>query len=392
VKTVSCVLKPGREKAVRSFHPWIYSGAIDLIDEVYHPGDLVRVLSSEEKFLGIGYLNPHSQITIRMLAFEDCEINADFFLNKIKSAQDLRNRFVPEGTTGYRLIHSEGDFLPGLIVERYGDFLVTQFLTAGVMLWKETMSDLLRGIPGVKGLYERSDAEAMGKEGLETKSGSLWGPEPPELIDFKENGYQFFADVREGQKSGFFFDQRDNRTLIGGLSAGKKVLNCFSYTGAFSVYAAGGGAKHVVSVDSSADAIDMARLHLDKNGFAAKDMPCLQDDVFRFLREDSGLYDVIILDPPAFCKKKDQVPHAARGYKDINLLAFKKLAPGGLLFTASCSSFIEPDLFQKIVFGAAKDAGRMVRILKRTGHAVDHPVNIYHPEGEYLKGLLCQVL
>lgn len=392
MKIVSCVLKPGREKALRSFHPWVYSGAIDLIDEVYHPGDLVRVLSSDEKFLGIGYLNPHSQITIRMLAFEDREINSNFFLEKIKGAEALRQKFIPTGTTGYRLIHSEGDFLPGLIVERYGDFLSAQFLTAGMTLWKETLSEILRGVGGIRGLYERSDAEAMGKEGLEPNSGRLWGEEPPELIDFKENGFQFYADIREGQKSGFFFDQRDNRTLVGGLCAGKKVLNCFSYTGAFSVYAAGGGAKHVVSVDSSADAIDMARLHLDKNGFSASAMPCLQDDVFRFLREDTSLYDMIILDPPAFCKKKEQVPHAARGYKDINLLAFKKLAPGGLLFTASCSSFIDPDLFQKIIFGAAKDAGRPVRILKRTGHAIDHPVNIYHPEGEYLKGLLCQVL
>ncbi len=392
MKTVRCVLKPGREKPVQAFHPWIFSGAIDLIDEGYQAGDLVRVLSADEKFLGTGYLNPQSQITVRMLAFDERAINADFFREKIKAAVALRSAFIPPKVSGYRLIHSEGDFLPGLIVERYGDFLVSQFLTAGMTLWKEALAELLKAVPGIKGLYERSDAEALAKEGLEPNSGVLWGAEPPELVPFEESGFQFFADVREGQKSGFFFDQRDNRALIGGLCRGKNVLNCFSYSGAFSVYAAGGGAKRVVSVDSSADAIDMARVHLEKNGFAAKDFPCLQDDVFRYLREDDSAYDVIILDPPAFCKRKDQVTQAARGYKDINLLAFKKLVPGGLLFTASCSSFIDLDLFQKIIFGAAKDAGRPVRILKRTGHGADHPVSIYHPEGEYLKGILCQAL
>lgn len=392
MKTVRCVLKPGREKAVRAFHPWVFSGAIDLIEEGYETGDLVHVLSSDEQFLGVGYLNPSSQITIRLLSFEKEEIGKAFFRKRIEAAVRLRERFIPQGTTGYRLIHSEGDFLPGLIVERYGSHLVAQFLTAGMAAWRETITELLTELSGVEGIYERSDADSVLKEGLEPRAGLLWGSEPPELLEFKENGFVFLADIREGQKSGFFFDQRDNRVLLGSICRERNVLNCFSFSGAFSVYAAAGGAKRVVSVDSSPDAVDMARTHLQRNGFNASDFPCVQDDVFRYLREDDAKYDVIILDPPAFCKRKEQIQQAARGYKDINLLAIKKLPAGGLLFTASCSSFIDPDLFQKIIFGAAKDAGRLVRILKRTGHAVDHPVSIYHPEGEYLKGLLCQVL
>lgn len=392
MKTVRCVLKKGREKPLQAFHPWIFSGAIDLIDSNYQSGDLVQVLSHDEKLLGTGYLNPHSQITVRMLAFDDRKIDSDFFRKKIQNALELREKFLPPATTGCRLVHSEGDFLPGLIVDRYGDFLVAQFLTAGMEAWKETLLPLLREVPGLRGIYERSDAEARAQEGLAPVAGVLWGEEPPELVSFQENGLHFFADVRGGQKSGFFFDQRENRMLAETLAAGKKLLNCFAYSGAFSIYAARGGAGRVVSVDSSVAALDLARLHFEKNGFGAEQAVCVKEDVFHFLREDKELYDFIILDPPAFCKKKDQVPHAARGYKDINLLAMKKLTPGGLLLTASCSSFIDPLLFQKIVFGAAKDAGRAVRILKRTGHAVDHPLNIYHPEGEYLKAILCHVL
>ncbi len=392
MKTVRCILKKGREKPLRAFHPWIFSGAIDLIEDDYQPGDLVSVLSHDEQFLGTGYLNPQSQISIRMFAFDDRTIDENFFSEKIRNALELRRRFLPPKTTGARLIHSEGDFLPGLIVDRYGDFLIAQFLTAGMVVWKETVVALLREMPGIQGIYERSDAETRQQEGLEPETGVLWGEEPPELVGFEENGLCFFADVREGQKSGFFYDQRENRMLVESLAAGKKLLNCFAYSGAFSVYAARGGAGRVVSVDSSAPALDLAKLHFEKNGFGTADAACVREDVFRYLREDAEKFDFIILDPPAFCKKKDQVPHAARGYKDINLMAMKKLVPGGLLLTASCSSFMDPLLFQKVVFSAAKDTGRLVRILKRTGHAVDHPLNIYHPEGEYLKALLCQVL
>ena len=387
-----CVLKKGREKPLKAFHPWIFSGAIDFIDEGYKAGDLIRILAADESFLGIGSINPASQITIRMFTFADEPVDAALFRRKIKEAVKLRGKLTPEGTTGIRLIHSEGDFLPGLIVDRYGDYLAAQFLTAGIEPWRDTIIQILRESVPVKGIYERSDPEVRAKEELAPSEGLLWGEEPPELVAFTENGFQFQADLREGQKSGFFLDQRDNRSLIGKLSRDQRVLNCFGYTGAFSVYAGKGGAAQVTTVDTSQPALDIARLNLEQNGLLSDKQILVQDDVFKFLRSDQQSYDLIILDPPAFCKRKDQVEHAARGYKDINLIAFKKLTPGGLLFTSSCSSYVNADLFQKIIFGAAKDSGREVRILTKTAHAFDHPVSIYHPEGDYLKSLLCQAV
>ncbi len=392
MKTVRCRLKKDREKPLKAFHPWIFSGAIDQVEEGYQSGDLVQVYASDDTFLGTGSINPSSQITIRMLTFTDSPVDADLFRTKISEALVLRKNLMDRQTTGVRLIHSEGDFIPGLIVDRYGDYLAVQFLTAGIEPWRDVIIEILRDLVMPKGIYERSDSEVRAREELAPSEGLLWGEEPPELVPFMEMGFRFFADLRGGQKSGFFLDQRENRRWVGELSRGKKILNCFAYSGAFSVAAARGGAEKVTSVDTSQPALDLAMLHWSQNGFAADRHEVVRDDVFRFLRSNKESYDLIILDPPAFCKRKDQVEHAARGYKDINLIAFKKLTPGGLLLTSSCSSFIDASLFQKIVFGAAKDSGRLVLILTRLSHTFDHPVSIYHPEGDYLKSLLCQAV
>ena len=392
MKTVCCVLQRGKERPVKNRHPWIFSGAIDRIDEGFEAGDLVRVLSDKEEFLGVGYLNPESQIVVRMLAFEDIAIEEPFFDEKIGHALETRKRFMPRDTNAYRLIHSEGDFLSGLTVDVYGDFLVAEFNTAGIDAWKPVIVKCLQKYFPAHSIFERSDSDLRKWEGLKRSVGVLAGLEPPEAIEILENGLLFGVDIKGGQKTGFFLDQRESRECVRGISAGRRVLNCFAYTGGFSVYAAKGGAKEVVSVESSEPAVSMGRKNLERNKLGADASVWAQQDVFDYLRATKKEFDMIILDPPAFCKSKSQVQHAARGYKDINLQALRQLPPGGLLFTFSCSSYIAPDLFQKIVFGAASDAKRDVRILKKTSHAFDHPINIYHPEGEYLKGLLCEVV
>ena len=392
MKTVRCVLQKGKERPVKNRHPWIFSGAIEQIEEGFEAGDLVRVFSEHDEFLGIGYLNPASQIVVRMLAFEDVAIDETFFDEKISRAIELRKQFMPRGTNAYRLIHSEGDFLSGLTVDVYGDFLVAEFNTAGIDVWKPVIVTILQKHFPSSSIFERSDSDLRKWEGLKRSVGVLAGSEPPEAIEIQENGLLFGVDIKGGQKTGFFLDQRESRAVVRDLSAGKRVLNCFAYTGGFSVYAAKGGAKEVVSVESSEPAVAMGRKNFERNGLSAGQSVWAQTDVFDYLRTAKKDFDLIILDPPAFCKSKNQVQDAARGYKDINLQALRQLPKGGLLFTFSCSSYITPDLFQKIIFGAASDAKRDVRILKKTSHAFDHPINIYHPEREYLKGLLCEVL
>jgi len=391
VKTIRCLLKRGKEKPLQGRHPWIFSGAIDQIDDNFQVGDLVRVYSQEERFLGIGYLNPRSQIAVRMLAFEDVCINANFFEKRIEEAVDLRKDFVSSDTNAYRLIHSEGDFLPGLIVDRYGDYLVVQFMTAGMDLWKETIIEILKNLLPVKGVFQKDDSEFRDREGLQKRVGRLWGEEPPDYVEIQENGIQFIVDIHRGQKTGFFLDQRENRKLVAQHCQDRRLLNTFAYTGAFGLYAAKAGARETVSVESSEEALHTAQLNFEKNGLAGPTNHFVRENVFEYLRSSRQEFDFIVLDPPAFCKSKQQVQQASRGYKDINLYAMKRLAGSGLLFTFSCSSYISPELFQKIVFSAAKDAKRNVRILAKTSHSADHPINIYHPEGEYLKGLLCLI-
>lgn len=391
MKTVRCILQKGKERPVLNRHPWIFSGAIDQIEEGFEAGDLVRVFSEHDHFLGIGYLNPESQIVVRMLAFEDVTIDESFFDARIAQAIEIRKRFLPAQTNAYRLIHSEGDFLSGLTVDVYGAFLVVEFNTAGIDVWKAVIVKILRRYFPEHSIFERSDSDLRRWEGLKRSVGVLAGTEPPEAIEIEENSFRFGVDVKGGQKTGFFLDQRESRAVVRDIAIGKRVLNCFAYTGGFSVYAAKGGAKEVVSVESSESAVAMGRKNFERNQLAPEQSVWVQTDVFDYLRTTKKEFDLIILDPPAFCKSKNQVQDAARGYKDINLQALRMLPPGGLLFTFSCSSYITPDLFQKILFGAAADAKRNVRILKKTSHAFDHPINIYHPEGDYLKGLLCEV-
>ncbi|MBI3313585.1 MAG: class I SAM-dependent rRNA methyltransferase [Candidatus Omnitrophica bacterium] len=391
MKILRCILKEDKEKPLEGRHPWVFSGAIDQIEDGFQAGDLVKVYSNREKFLGIGYLNPRSQIAIRMLTFDDVKIDEGFFEKRIQNALRLRTSFLPSKTNAYRVIHSEGDFLPGLIADRYNDYLVLQFLTAGMDHWKPVFVKIFEKLIPVKGIFEKDDTEQRDWEGLPKRVERLAGEEPPDFVEIEENGIRFLVDIHQGQKTGFYLDQRDGRMLVGAHSRGKRVLNCFSYTGGFSLYAARGGAAEVVSVESSEPALNTAKNNFEKNNLTGTQYQFMQEDVFEYLRSSRQEFDFIILDPPAFCKNKHQVQQAARGYKDINLYALKRLAPGGLLFTSSCSSYITPDLFQKIVFGAAKDARRDVQILAKTSHGFDHPISIYHPEGEYLKGLLCQV-
>ena len=273
MKTVRCILKEGKEKPVLNRHPWIFSGAIDRIDEGFTAGDLVRVLSANDEFLGIGYLNPESQIVVRMLAFEDIAIDEAFFDEKNVQAIALRKRFVPRGTNAYRLIHSEGDFLSGLTVDVYGDFLVAEFNTAGIDAWKPVIVKCLQKYFPSFSIFERSDSDLRKWEGLKRSVGVLIGKEPPEAVEIQENGLLFGVDIKSGQKTGFFLDQRESREVVRGLSAGKRVLNCFAYTGGFSIYAAKGGAKEVVSVESSESAVALGRKNFQRNGLGPSPQP-----------------------------------------------------------------------------------------------------------------------
>ncbi|MBI2166754.1 MAG: class I SAM-dependent rRNA methyltransferase [Candidatus Omnitrophica bacterium] len=398
MKTIQLILKPGKEKPIKGRHPWVFSGAIDRIDDSFETGDLVSVFSAQKEFLGTGYLNPRSQIAVRMLSFEEGPINEKFFEQRIEHALGLRSRFIPPDTNACRLIHSEGDFLPGLIVDRYADYLVVQFQTAGIDRWRETILSILEARAGCRGIFEKDDSEMRGWEGLEKRVGRLVGEEPPDYVEIKEYGIPFIVDIHAGQKTGFFLDQRENRKLVSSHANGKRVLNTFAYTGGFSVYAARSGASRVVSVETSERALNTCRANFELNGLIEKnekgDPPrfeFVKEDVFEYLRKTTEEFDLIVLDPPAFAKSQDHVMQASRGYKDLNLWAMKRLSRGGLLYTSSCSSYVNPDLFQKIVFAAAKDARRDVQILAKTSHAPDHPINVFHPEGEYLKGLLCLV-
>lgn len=389
MKTIRLILKPGKEKPMQGRHPWIYSGAIDRIDDDFETGDLVRISAATGEFLGVGYLNPRSQIAVRILTFEDIPIDRKFFEQRIVQAIDLRRRVIPERTTAYRLIHSEGDFLPGLIVDRYANHLVVQFQTAGMEMWKETVLGILEEKVGPRGIYEKDDTEAREWEGLEKRVGLLRGEEPPDYVEIEEYGISFIVDIHRGQKTGFFLDQRENRKLVAEQAKGKRVLNLFAYTGGFSLHAARAGASRIVSVETNGRALNTARENFTRNGFVGEAYGFEEEDAFDYLRATQDEFDLIITDPPAFAKSKDHVMQASRAYKDINLWALKRLSRGGLLYASSCSSYVDPGLFQKIIFAAAKDARRDVQILRKTSHPPDHPINIYHPEGEYLKGLLC---
>jgi len=390
-------LKPQREKSARHKHPWIFSGAIASQDENPSPGETVAVLSSEGDFLGWGAYSPNSQIRVRFWSFDEQEpIDSSFFHDRLKKALLLRTLLLADSNTNaLRLVYAESDDLPGLIVDKYADYLVVQFLSAGAEAWRSTIVDLLQTLLQPEGIYERSDVAVRKLEGLQETEGVLAGLLPPDRLEIKENTYSFWVDIKQGQKTGFYLDQRDNRQKSAENIAGKSVLNCFSYSGGFTVYALANSASHVLSIDSSADALELAKENVQLNNLPLDRCDWLAEDVFvalRHLRDRALSFDRIILDPPKFAPVASQAPKAARAYKDINLLAFKLLKPNGELFTFSCSGGIDLPFFQKIVSDAALDAGVNAKIIDYLHQAPDHPISLNFPEGNYLKGLVCKIV
>lgn len=383
------VLKPGRDKAVRNKHHWIFSGAIrDLPD--FEDGTVLPVHSSGGEILGHGYFNRKSSITGRMIAFGS-EPPEAAVRHCVERALALRARFFdPSVTNARRLINAEGDGLPGLIADLYDDVLVLQVATLGMEKLKPLIVDLLTAALRPRTVFERSDLPARREEGLEPAEALLAG-DPVEKVRVLESGVSYWVSLTEGQKTGFYLDQRESRRLVRECAAGRRVLNAFAYTGSFSVCALLGGAVKADSVDSSAAAMALAQDNFELNGLASDAGTFFTADVFEFLREPALDHDFIILDPPAFAKKRADVVAGCRGYKDINRLALQRVRTPGLVLTFSCSHFVEESLFQQVVFQAAGEAGRRVRILQRHRQAFDHPVNVYHPETAYLKGFLLYV-
>jgi 23S rRNA (cytosine1962-C5)-methyltransferase len=386
------ILKKGKEKPILRGHPWVFSGAVAKVAGEVSPGELGEVYSKEGQFLGLGYINSRSQIVVRLLTQKKEELGENFFRGRISRAMDLREDWSRKKTNTYRVINGEGDYLPGLIVDRYGETLVLQYLTAGMDRLKGMLTHLLVKEFRPQSIYERSDIAMRREEGLAEQSGLLYGKDVPEFVEIEEYGCRFRANVKKGQKTGFYLDQRENRFFLKELSKGKKILDCFSYTGAFSIHAGSGGAKDVTLVDSSEEALAMAEEHFDLNQLKKVPHRMIRGDVFEIMRGLEPGYDMVILDPPPFAKKKGHLSSASRGYKDLNLWAFRLLNKEGFLFTFSCSHHMSWDLFQKIVFAAALDSGRSVQLIGRMGHPWDHPINLCHPEGEYLKGLICRVV
>lgn len=392
------VLKPGREKSLLRRHPWIFSGAVLQVEEEPAPGGTLDILSSNRTFLARGFYSPHSQIRARIWTFDPVEeIDADFFRRRIRSALQAREVFFHPSkdhklTNSMRLIHAESDNLPGLIVDRYADLLVMQCLTTGVESWRGQLADLLLEETGLKNIFERSDSDVRELEGLPPRKGIFRGSLPPSNIAIREGDLNYYVNVVSGHKTGFYLDQRMNRRRVQVLAQGREVLDCFCYTGGFTINALVGGAKSVLAVDSSSDALTLMRENIKLNDISIGHVQLLEGDVFsvlRKLRDEARTFDMIILDPPKFAATASQAEKAARGYKDINLLAFKLLQPGGILVTFSCSSGVDAALFQKIVAGAALDAGAEVQIIEHLAQASDHPVALNFPEGAYLKGLVC---
>jgi len=404
------VLKPEREKSLLRKHPWIFSGAVHHVDGNPASGEAVDLLSFKGDFLARAAHSPHSQIRARVWTFvPDEQVDPHFFRKRIRAAIQARvacGFLTTEHTESteiknsvgsvvnsdaFRLIHAESDGLPGLIVDRYGDVLVLQSLTAGSEFWKETLADLLLEVSGLETIYERSDADVRELEGLREVTGPLRG-NPPEQASITEHGLRFTVNFNTGHKTGFYLDQRQNRLRVRELAKNRDVLDCFCYTGGFTVNALVGGAKSVVAVDSSAEALTLGRENVQLNGEQAESVEWCEGDVFHALRrfrDEGRSFDMIVLDPPKFAPTAAQARKASRGYKDINLLGFKLLRPSGILVTFSCSGGIEAALFQKIVASAALDAGVDAQILEHLSQAADHPVALNFPEGAYLKGLVC---
>jgi len=390
---MSIILNPNREKSLLRRHPWIFTGAVHHVDGNPASGATVDLISSEGHFLARASYSPISQIRARVWTFTYEPVDKEFFRKRIKSALALRDTcHLTRDTDSYRLIHAESDGIPGLIVDRYNNVLVLQSLTAGSEFWKETIADILVEETGIENIYERSDADVRELEGLKPLIGILRGTIPDSKIMIDEYNLKFIVDIQHGHKTGFYLDQRHNRHRVGEFAKDRDVLNCFCYTGGFSIHVLANGAKSVLSVDSSADALALLEENIALNNLPADRHTSLEGDVFQLLRkfrDENRSFDMIILDPPKFAPTAAHAEKASRAYKDINLLAFKLLRHGGMLFTYSCSGGIDAALFQKIVASAALDAGTDATIIEHLSQGSDHPVSLHFPEGAYLKGLVC---
>ncbi len=391
------ILHPGKERSVLRRHPWLFAGAVAHLAGHARSGDTVEIETDDGRPLGRAAFSPKSQIRARMWSFDPAESIDDAFFKRRVAAAVARRRLLPElaGQDGLRLIHAESDGLPGIIADQYGDTVVVQLTSAGADKWRKAITGALVAATGCARIFERSDSDVRGLEGLEPTTGWLYGNPPAAPLSIEENGVRLGIDIEGGHKTGFYLDQRANRLMLGQLATGKSVLNCFCYTGGFSLQALAGKAAEVLSIDSSGPALAQAAANLALNPhLPAERAAWMEADVFEALREFKKAgrqFDIVVLDPPKFAPSAAHAERAARAYKDINLHGFRLLNPGGLLMTYSCSGGIGLELFQKIVAGAAQDAGREARIVHRLSGAADHPVALNFPEGEYLKGLLLQV-
>ena len=385
------VLKPGREKSLKRRHPWVFSGAVAKVTGQPESGETIEIHSSDGEFLAVAAYNPQSQITARVWDWKRREIDAVFFEERIAQAVALRAELLP-GRHSARLVHAESDGLPGVVIDRYGGVVVVQLSSAGAMRWRDVITEAIEAIIKPRTLFERSDADVLALEGMQPRTGLLSGTAPPPDVVIDEAGAKFEIDVPHGHKTGFYLDQRANRLRVRELAGKREVLDCFAYTGGFTVNALAGGAAKVTAVDSSGPALELLKRNVALNKLPAAE--CIEGDVFQLLRkmrDQARCFDLIVLDPPKFAPTSAHAEKASRAYKDINLLAFKLLRPGGLLFTFSCSGGVSRELFQKIVAGAAVDARVDAQIVGHLSAGADHPVALNFPEGEYLKGLVCRV-
>ena len=395
--TARLFLAKGREKSLLRRHPWVFSGAVTRVEGNAVSGETIDVCDFQGKWLARAAFSPQSQIRARVWTFDQQEsVDRDFFINRLQTAQQWRTLLAKrDDLTGYRLIAGESDGMPGTTIDRFQNFIVLQLLSAGAEYQRANLVAALQHCYPECAIYDRSDVAVRKKEGLPLTQGSVVGEEPPALLPIREHGMQILVDIKEGHKTGFYLDQRDSRLAARRFAANAKVLNCFSYTGAFAVSALMGGCEHVISVDTSQAALDVARQNVELNQLDLSKAEFVRDDVFQLLRKyrDEGRkFDLIIMDPPKFVENKSQLAGACRGYKDINMLALNLLSSGGILLSFSCSGLMPIELFQKILADAALDAGRDVQFIEQYRQAADHPVIASYPEGLYLKGFACRVI
>ncbi len=393
---VEVILKKGKEKAVLQRHPWVFSGAIEKVKGKPDNGDIIRLTDAQGRFLAYGFYNHESRVAVRLLEWDEAvSVNEDWFRAKVAAAVTSRSSILNEQTNTCRLIFSEADYLPGLIADKYGDYLSLQILTTGIERNKQVIINELQRLLNPKGIFDKSDAGSRAHEGLNTVNEVLAGSPPPELVEVKENGLTYGINIAEGQKSGFYCDQRGNRRILAAHAQGKTVLDCFCYTGGFTLNALQAGAAQATSIDSSALAMETLKKNIALNGLDAARHESIQSDVNKQLRrfkEEGRTFDIVVLDPPKYAPSRSALDRASRAYKDLNRIAMQLLNSGGLLATFSCSGAMDMETFKQVLAWAALDAGKQVQFIHQFCQPEDHPVRSSFPEGEYLKGLLCRVI